>query len=98
MTKKQLNADFEEYFALEAQIKELEKKQDEIKKRLKEAANKTEEKMLVDGDYKVQLINCNRSGFDLKAFSETHPRLAQKFATSTPYVQTKIMKLNNKTK
>ena len=94
--KKNLTKDFEEYFELDELIKKLEARRDEIKKKLKAEAEKTEEKVLLDGDYKIQLVSCNRTGFDTKAFAATHPKLAAKFTTNTPYVQTKITHLKAK--
>lgn len=91
--KKTYNAEFTEYFELQAQIEELQKKQDEIKAKLRAAAESEEDKKWVEGRFQVSVTNCTRNTFDTKAFAVNHPKLAAKFTKTTEYTQCKILQL-----
>lgn len=85
MTVEELEAMVETYLALKVKQEELNAQLEEMKAKLTEVAENTEDGKVLVGVHKITLTEQVRMSISYKQFAETHPRLAKKFATETKY-------------
>lgn len=83
--KAEAQAKIERFLQLQALIKASEAELETLKAELKALAVANESRTYVCGTHTVSVTTASRKGIDIKTLEASHPKIAAKFVTATPY-------------